>query len=202
LLKLFDMLPVDNEGDAPERIWHGAVLTHRGRLLNATTGKIESRHTLEYSADFPITLVRIDGESVTPLGDARDRYCLPLYDYDKAPIEALLRKHGLELSSHYPCFASAHDISVAVSCIPPAEFAAEAGSRLYRGGSKENVQHFLIVSNSDCTTILEQHDLGSFYDAELDWADDSLFSVTARTYKEFLWSYRRHLWLFEWPGVT
>jgi hypothetical protein len=202
LLKLFDLLPVDNEGDAPERIWHGSVLTRHGRLLNATTGKIESRHALEYSADFPITLVRIDGESVIQLGDARDRYCLPLYDYDKAPIEALLRKHGLELSSDYPCVASAHGISVAVACIPPAEFAAEAGSRRYRGGSKENVQHFLIVSNLDCTTILEQYDLGSFYVAELDWADNSLFSVTAQTYKEFFWSYPRHLWVFEWPGVT
>ena len=37
VLKLIDMLPVDNEGDAPERIWHGAVLTHRGRLLNPVT---------------------------------------------------------------------------------------------------------------------------------------------------------------------
>jgi hypothetical protein len=200
LLKLFDLLPVDNEGDSPVRIWHDAVLTQEGRLLNATTGKIQSRHALEYTYP-PRTLVRIDGESVTPLGNARDRYCLPFYDYDKIPIEALLSKHGLELSSYYPCFVSAHGISVAVACIPPAEFATEAGSRLY-SESKENVQHFLIVSNSNCTTILEQYDLGSFYMAELDWADDSLFSVTARTYKEFQLSYRRHLWVFEWPGVT
>ncbi len=202
LLKLFDMLPVDNEGDSPVKIWHDTVLTHSGRLLNTATGKIESRHALEYSADPPITLVRIDGESVTQPGDARERYCLPLYDYDKAPIEALLRRHGLELSSYYPCVASAHGIAVAVACIPPAEFATEAGSRLHSGGSKENVQHFLVVSDPDCTTILEQYDLGSFYMAELDWADDSLFSVTARTYKEFCWSYRRKLWVFEWPGVT
>ena len=202
LLKLFDMLPVDNEGDAPERIWHGAVLTRHGRLLNVTTGKIVFRHVLEYSAEPPITLVRIDGEPVTPFGDARDRYCLPLYDYDKTPIQTLLRKHGLELSSYDPCAISAHGLSVAVACIPPAEFAAQADSRLYRGGSKEDVQHFLIISNSECTTILEQYDLGSFYVAELDWADHSLFSVTAQTYKESIWSYRRHLWVFEWSGIT
>jgi len=201
LLKLFDMLPVANEGDAPERIWRDAVLTRHGRLLNATTGKIKSRHALEYTAEPPITLVRIDGESVAPYGYARDRYCLPLYDYDKTPIKTLLRKHGLELSSSYPCAISAHGISVAVACIPPVEFTAEAGSRHYSGGSTENVQHFLIVSNSDCTSILERYDLGSFYEAELDWADNSLFSVTARTYKEFFRSYPRHLWVFEWSGV-
>ena len=202
LLKLFDLLPVDNEGDGPVKIWHDAVLTQRGRLLNAATGKIESRHALEYSADPPITLVRIDGESVTQTGAARERCCLPLYDYDKAPVEALLNKHGLELSSDYPCFASAHGIAVAVACIPPAGFATKACSRLYGNGSKENVQHFLIVSDPDCTTILEQYDLGSFFIAQLDWADDSLFSVTAQTYKEHSQSYRRQLWVFEWPGET
>lgn len=201
LLKLFDLLPVDNEGDGPERIWHDAVLTQQGRLLNVTTGKIQSRHALGYTYP-PRTLVRIDGEPVTPFGNARERYCFPLHDYDKAPIEALLRKYGLELSSYYPCFAHAHNISVAVACIPPAEFASEAGSRLYEGRSSENVQHFLIVSNSGCTTILRKYYLGSFYIAELDWANDSLFSATAQTYKERQCSYRRHVWVFEWSSVT
>jgi hypothetical protein len=198
LLKLFDMLPVDNEGDAPERIWRGAVLTRAGRLLNATTGRIESRHRLEYVTGNARTLVRVDGESVTPFDAARERYCFPLHEQDKAPMEALLGKHGLQLSSYYPCVATAHEIAVAVACIPPTEFASHPGSRLHAGGSKENVQHFLIVSNADCTTILEKYDLGMFYVAELDWADGSLFSVTAQTYKERFWSYRRHLWVFEW----
>lgn len=202
LLKLFDLLPVDNEGDAPETIWHGAILTRAGRLLNARTGRIESRHSLEYATGNGRTLVRIDGESATPYAAARDRYCFPLHEYDKAPMEALLRKHGLELSSYHPCVAGAHDLSVAVACSPPTEFAARPGSRLRSGGSRKNVPHFLIVSDANCTTLLERYELGHFYVAELDWADDALFSVTAQTYQQRSWSYRRHLWVFEWPGAA
>lgn len=99
LLKLFDLLPVDNEGDAPERIWRGAVITRAGRLLNARTGRIESRHRLEYATGKGRTLVRIDGESIIPFAAARERYCFPLHEYDKAPMEALLGSHGLEWSS-------------------------------------------------------------------------------------------------------
>jgi len=201
LLKLFDMLPITNEGDAPERIWRDAVLTRHGRLLNAATGKIESRHTLEHSNSTPVTLVRVDGESVTPFYSARDRDCFPLHEHDKTPIEALLRNHGLELSSYDPCAAAAHGISVAVACVPPTEFATDAGSRLHVGGSKEDVQHFLIVSNLDCTTILEQYDLGRFYVAELDWADPGVFSVTAQTHQQWKWTYKRYLWLFEWLNI-
>ena len=198
LLKLFDLLPVDNEGDGPERIWRGGVLSQAGRLLNATTGRIESRHRLEYLTHNARTLVGIDGESVTPFEAARERGCFPLHEQDKGPMEALLANHGLELSSYNPCVASAHDMTVAVACIPPGEFASQPGSRLYTGGSEEDVQHFLVVSDAERTSILEQMDLGMFYVAELDWADDSLFSVTAQTYKERSWSYRRQLRVFEW----
>jgi len=198
LLKLFDGLPVDNEGDAPERIWQGAVFTQAGRLLNATTGRIESRHRLEYLTHNARTLVRVDGQAVTPFGAARERDCFPLHEQDKAPMEALLGKHGLQLSSYYPCVASAHDITVAVACIPPPEFASQPGSRLYADGSGENVPHFLIVSNADCTSILQRYGLGMFYVAELGWANDSLFSVTAQTCKERVQSYRRQLRVFEW----
>jgi len=99
LLTLFDLLPVDNESDAPERIWRGAVITRAGRLLNARTGRIESRHRLEYATGKGRTLVRIDGESIIPFAAARERYCFPLHEYDKAPMEALLGSHGLEWSS-------------------------------------------------------------------------------------------------------
>jgi hypothetical protein len=210
LLKLFDMAPIDCEGTAPERIWRGGVLTKEGRLLNADTGKVESRHSLEYttveyykhnSYGSYQSLASVDGESVTPFNSARDRDCFPLDDHDRTPMEALLRNHGLELSSSYPCVASVHGMAVAVACVPPTKFATDPGSRLATGGSTEDVQHLLILSNSDCTAILEQYDLGKFYIAKLDWADPCVFSVTTQTYRQYMRTYKRHLWLFEWSRV-
>ena len=60
LLKCIDTLPFDNEGDAPERVWDGGLLTRSGRLLNAETGRIVSRHHLEYSHVNPGTLIKIE----------------------------------------------------------------------------------------------------------------------------------------------
>lgn len=201
LLKLFDKLPIHNAGDAPERIWRGSVLTRSGRLLNAATGSVESYHSLEYSTGNPRTLIQIDGEAVSPFFSARHRDCFQLHEVNAKPVEALLAKHGLELASYHPCVATAHGVTVAVACTPPKEFNSKPGSRLYVGGSTEHVQHFLVVSESDCTTILRQYDLGSFYVAELDWADESFFSITAQTRHERFSTYRRNLWVFEWSSV-
>ena len=73
LLKIFDYLPCDNEGDRPALIYNGHILTARGRLLDRTSGRIISRHSVEFCSG---GIVRaIDGNPVThwhPL--ARCRY--------------------------------------------------------------------------------------------------------------------------------
>jgi hypothetical protein len=153
LSRFFDKLPLDIEGDAPEKIWHDAVLTRRGRLLNAATGKIESRHTLEYSNGNPVTLVRVDGESVDTREPLRERTAFQLHDRDTKQIEVLLEKNKLELANVESCVTSGHGITIAVACKPPQEFGQSPQSRLYTGGSLRDVPHFLIVCDAKVSGV-------------------------------------------------
>jgi hypothetical protein len=211
LLKLFDLLGIDCEGDQPERIWHGDVLTRSGRLLNAATGKVKSRHSLEYttveynkhnSYGAYQELASVDGESVAPFHSARDRDGFPIEDHDTKQIELLLAKSKLELANLESCVTSAHGITIAVACNPPQESGQSPQSRLYAGGSSRDIPHFLIVCDEKGTLIHERFYLGDFYHGEIDWADPNVFSVTTQTNRQWKWSNKRHLWLFEWSRIN
>lgn len=201
LLKCFDTLPCDNEGDAPERVWNGGILTRSGRLLNAESGRIISRHQLEYSNGSPRSLVKIDGKSVAPASTLRAREAINLHKQESSPAEALLTRNGLVLAGIYPCVTSAHHITVCLACRPPDRYLTNPRSRLQVGGSSDEVPHYLIVSDADCATILGQLDLGMFYTGEIDWADHSILSVTTQTRGQWNWSYHRQIWLLEWDAL-
>jgi hypothetical protein len=201
LLRLFDQLPVDNEGDAPERVWRGQILTRSGRLLDIHSGRIVSRHRLDYATGLPRKLVRIDREPVDTREPLRERTAFELHEIDTKQIELLLAKNKLELASVYPCVTSAHGITIAVACEPPQEYGERPQSRLYRGGSSKDVPHFLIVCDTSGTLIHERFHLGDFYRGEIDWADPCVFSVTTQTNQQWYRSYKRHLWLFEWSRI-
>jgi hypothetical protein len=198
MLKCFEMLPCDNEGDAPERVWNGRMLTRSGRLLDAATGRIVSRHQLEYSNDNPRTLIKIDEKLVSPAGALRARESFDLHKQEEGPVEALLARNGLGLAGTHPCVIRAHGLCVCLACKPPGKFLEEPRSRLHVGGSKDEVPHFLVVSDSESSTIIEQFDLGTFYTGEIDWADESILSVTTQTLRQWNWSYQRQMWLLEW----
>jgi len=200
-LRFFDQLPCDNEGDAPERVWRGQILTQSGRLLDNHSGRIVSHHKLDYSTGGSRTLVRIDGQPVEKRGPLRERTAFQLHGRDTKQIELLLAKNKLELANVKPCVTSAHGITIAVACKPPQESSQSPQSRLYAGGSSGDVPHFLIVCDAKGTTIHERYHLGNFYIGEIDWADPCVFSVTTQTNQQWQWSYKRHLWLFEWSHI-
>jgi len=142
--------------------------------------------------------VKIDGDSVSPASTLRARESIDLHKQESGPIEALLARNGLGLAGIHPCVISAHDLSVCLACRPPEKYRAAPRSRLHVGGSTDEVPHCLIVSDSGGSTILGQFDLGTFYTGELDWADDSILSVTTQTRGQWNWSYQRQMWLIEW----
>ena len=201
LLRVFDQLPCDNEGDAPERVWRGQILTRSGRLLDNHSGRIVSRHKLDYSTGDSRTLVRVDGQSVDTRGRLRERTAFQLHGSDTKQIELLLAKNKLELANVEPCVTSAHGITIAVACKPPQESSQSPQSRLYAGGSSRDVPHFLIVCDANGTVIHERFHLGDFYIGEIDWADPCVFSVTTQTNRQWKWTYKRHLWMFEWSRI-
>ena len=198
MLKCFDVLPCDNEGDAPERVWNGGLLTRSGRLLDAETGMIVSRHQLEYSNGTPRTLVKIDGRSVAPASTLRAREAIDLYKQDSEIISALLAEDGLGFPGWDPCVVSAHNIAVSIACAVPREFLDDPRRRIAVGGSAEEIPHYLVVCDSEGSTILKRYELGTFYIGELDWVDDSILSVTTQTRRQWNWSYQRQVWLLEW----
>lgn len=201
LLRFFDQLPCDNEGDAPVGVWHGQLLTRSGRLLDTHSGRVVSRHRLDYSTGDSRTLVRVDGQSVDTRGPLRERTSFQLHGSDTKQIELLLAKNKLELANVEPCVTSAHGITIAVACEPPQESSQSTQSRLYAGGSSRDVPHFLIMCDGKGTMIHERFHLGYFYIGEIDWADPCVFSVTTQTNRQWKWSYKRHLWLFEWSHI-
>lgn len=202
MLKCFDVLPCDNEGDAPERVWDRGLLTRSGRLLDAATGRIISRHELEYSNGNPRTLVKIDGGSVSPASTLRTREAINLYNQDTEHISALLAKDGLGFPGWGPCSVAAHDLIVCIACAVPYEYRQDPRRRIAVGGSSEEVPHYLVVCDAGGSAILERYELGTFYIGELDWVDDSILSLTTQTRRQWNWSYQRQMWLLEWGTLT
>ena len=198
LLQCFDWLPCDNEGDGPERVWNGGLLTRSGRLLDPRTGKIASRHQLEFSSGSPRKLAEIDGNKVSSVGSLRARESIDLYKQDTEAITSLLLQNGLGLAGIYPCAVTANDLCVSLACKPPHGYRHAPESRFQVGGSNEEVPHYLIVSDASCSTVLRQFELGTFFAGELDWVDDSILSVTTQTRRQWKWSYQRQMWLIEW----
>jgi hypothetical protein len=198
MLKCFDVLPIDNGGDAPEMVWKGGILTRSGRLLDVTTGSIISRHQLEYLNCNGRVLARVDGVSVSPPSTLRKREAIDLYKQESVPVETLLAQKGLGLAGIHPCVICAHDLIVCLTCKLSEKYLPNPQSRLAVGGSRDEIPHSLVVFDRSSLTVLGELDLGIFYTGQIDWADESILAVTTETLKQRFWSCQRHLWLFEW----
>lgn len=201
LLKCCEYLPCDNEGDGPEHIWNGGVLTRSGRLLDAQSGRIVSRHELKYSDSGPRMLVAIDGEYVPTRPRLRNRESIDLYKQDVGQIAPLLAAHQLCVPGWNPCFLRAHQLAVCLACKPPRRFLENPELRIAVGGSSEEVPHYLVVMDDACSQILQKQELGIYYDGEIDWADDNILSVTTQTRRQWHWSYQRQMWVLEWSAL-
>ena len=202
LLKACDYLPADNEGMAPQRIWRNNVLTRCGRLLDIQTGRIVSRHHLEYSESAPITLLKVDGEEVAQFDDLGQRECYALYEYSKEPAVDLLKRNHLALAGYGPCVVRANGKTLCVACTPPEGFESDPNLRFSFDGSNAECAVSLVVADEECSRIQHQYPLGNYYCSEFDWADDSFFSVTAQTFQQRQWTYQRDFWLFDWHPLA
>lgn len=202
MLRVFDLLPCDNEGDAPARVWNGGLLTRSGRLLSPVSGAVLSRHRLEYSKSPPGTLLSIDGERVAPSSTLRKRESIALHAGQPAYVNEILKNEGLGLAGILPCVVCAHGLTICLACRPHPQFIDQAQSRLSVHGSKEEVPHCLVVIDTDRLAMVEQFPIGSFLTGEIDWADGELLSVTTQSRRQWDWSYERQMWLVEWTALT
>jgi hypothetical protein len=200
LRRCFDIL-CDDVGDAPTRIWNGGLLTRSGRLLNAETGKIVSRHRIEYLNTIR-TLMKIDGNSVTPTYTFRERESFDLYrKQDTSKVSILLANLGLSISSwRTPC-VTAYGLMICIACEVPAEFLHEPDQRFSVGRSHQDIPHHLVVCDESGATIIARFGLGNFFAGEIDWADNSVLSVTMQTVRQWNWTYKREMWLLEWKTL-
>ena len=197
LLKLFEYLPCYNEGDQPERLWNGGVLTRSGRLLDLSNGKILSRHKLDHSSFYNgqgscrEVLDKIDGEPVPGAGlppERPDWAGFDLYQYSNGPIKKLIRKRGLELASYECCAAEASGSAVAV--------AKEKSEK------NRETPHYLIVADRACSSILKEYELGIFAEGNIDFANEEVLVVTTRSFwKRELEISRRNMWMVEWRAL-
>ena len=200
LLRCFEFLPCDNEGDGPAMLWNGGILTRSGRFLDVKKGRIVSRHQLEYPGDNS-QIVKIDGNPVPRPNALWVRESNVLYNPKPGPIDDILTRNKLGLASTCLSVACANGLNVCLACKPPEKFLAGSPSRLSPDGLAEDIPFYLIVFNSDCSTILKQFDLGMFYKGELDLANDTFLSITAQTRQQWSWTYQRKIWLIEWQAL-
>jgi hypothetical protein len=183
LLKLFDYLPCDNEGDAPDRIQNDQILTREGRLLDRTSGSILSSHTIARGDPFHWPRFRYGG--------------IPVHSESPDPIDPLLANEGLESSGPELCLVQKRDYAFVIACKPPNEHRTAPRSRLYRPAIPTDVPHYLIVIRRTDNEIVHHEKLGLYYHAEIAWADETTLAITLQNKNQWNRSYRRDLRVYD-----
>lgn len=210
LLKLCEFLPCDNEGDGPMDIVNDLVFTGRGRMLDPATGKIESRHRIDYHWD--------SDNSCTTLVDGKPwmRSSLwPVYsagnEIPTGEIERLLAGHGLVASlGHAICIRQQGAYVYVIACAPPEQYRNGPWARLNPLGPPGkpnetirpfNVPHFLLVLRVSDNAIVHREELGNYYLSRIAWLDRKILAIDLQTTRQWNWSYRRDVRVYDLTGL-
>ncbi len=185
LLKLFEYLPCDNEGDGPFRIQDDQILTRGGCLLDRSSGTILSRnHCFDLrKGDFQKPRFRYGG--------------IPSETEDPDAIDRILALEGLETSERYNCLIQKRDRAFVIACEPPSQHRDPARSRLNAPVKPTDVAHYLIVIRHADNAIVHREKLGLYYHAEIAWADEATLAIAVRNKKQWYWSDRRDLRVYD-----
>jgi hypothetical protein len=206
LLRLFEWLPCDNEGDPPECIYEGGILTRSGRLLDHATGRILRRCELHYrsvihskdnSTMHRSELDSIDGHPAQ-YSPPRARYCLPLDGDYVDELDRSLAAAGLERSGLGLCSIARNGNICVIACEPPVSCRAEYRSRFFVPAKPMDVPHHLLIVSQSSGRIVSRWELGSYYQGQIAWADARTLAITLQSRKQWNWSYRRNLLVFDW----
>ena len=192
LLKLFEFLPCDNEGDGPLQIMDGHVLTSSGRLLDRNSGRVLSVHRIEYRTSSPWGIKSVDGKPFNTFHVPRFRYGgMPTQPERSVAIDQTLSGEGLETSGPQWCSQRSGDFHYVIACSPPAEHQGSPQSRLYQPAEPVDVPHYLLIMRHSDKQVVHREELGHYYQAEIGWFDSDTLALTMQTKRQWNWGYRR-----------
>lgn len=198
LLKLFEYLPCDNEGDGPLRIQNDQILTCEGRLLDRKSGAILSCHMTGSGDDASRSSKEAGGDRDDPFLTPRFRYGgIPVQPESPDAIDHSLAHAGLETSGPDPCLVHRHDHAFVIACKPSNEHRGALPSRLCLPANPTDVSHYLIIIRRAGNKIVHCEELGLYRHAEIAWADDTTLAITLQNLKQNAWSYRRDLRVYD-----
>ncbi|QIF02688.1 PQQ-binding-like beta-propeller repeat protein [Roseimicrobium sp. ORNL1] len=162
LLKLFEYLPCENEGDGPCEIVTGQIVTMAGRILNPTNGRVVGRE-------------KVQSYYQRGRGPARYFYGgIPTSNETHEGIEQLLSDQGLELGGPQWCALAKGSCIFVVACRPPEQYRTRPRSRPYSAAKPADVPYVFMILRAEDNAILFQEEVGSYFTAEFSWASEYL----------------------------
>jgi hypothetical protein len=188
LLKLFEYLPCENEGDGPCEIRNGKIVTMAGRFLNPKNGRICGKEKVE-------SYYRRGG------GSARYIYGgISAQDEKYEGIERILSEQGLELGGYQWCALAKGPCIFVIACRPPEQYRTRPQSRLYVPAKPVDVPYTFMMFRAEDNAILFQEDIGHYYSAEFSWASEYL-ALELQNTKQRSWTHelRRDLRIYRLP---